>query len=282
MPESNLSEKPKIAIAGLMVDTARRETIAAEVKARLRENRKTFIVTPYSEFLYAALRDPAVLRLLNSADISIPDGIGIILARAFLVLPFSVKNRQLQWLQGWWQMFALGWLLLLWPKVVYGPFRHKIVGADFVWDLVQIAHDENKSVYILGGYGKTPAVAAEKLAARFPGLKIAGSSNKQKTDPTIIADIQAARPDVLLVGFGPLVQEKWIKDNWESLPVTVAIGLGGTFDYIAGAKAAPPAWVRRIGLEWLYRLVTQPSRALRIKRATFGLVNALINYKISL
>lgn len=273
---------PKISIAGLMVDTMSRAEVAENVRERLIQDQKTFIITPYSEFLYAGMRDAEVMRLLNSADISIPDGIAILLARAFLILPFTAKSHFMKLVQGWWQMFCLGWLLLLRPASVYGPFKHKVVGAEFVWDLVRVAAEEGKSVYILGGYGKTPEIAARKLLERYPNLLIAGKSNKLKTDPSVVADIQSARPDVLLVGFGPLTQEKWIKNNWDQLPVTVAIGLGGTFDYIAGTATAPPAWIRRIGLEWLYRLVTQPSRLGRIKNATFGLVSALIKYKSSL
>jgi N-acetylglucosaminyldiphosphoundecaprenol N-acetyl-beta-D-mannosaminyltransferase len=271
----------KISIAGLMVNTDSREEVTGEIRDRLRQNKKTFIVTPYSEFLYAAMRDPKIMDLLNSADISIPDGIGIVLARAFLILPLSFRNRFLKRIQGWWQIFCLGLLLLFRPNIVYGPFNHKIVGADFVWDLAKLAQEENKSIYILGGYGKTPEIVAQKLLSRYPGLLVAGTSNKLKSDPNVIVDIQNARPDILLVGFGPLAQEKWIKDNWAELPVGLAIGLGGTFDYIAGIHTPPPGWMRRAGLEWLYRLFTQPKRASRIKNATFGLVNALINYKSS-
>lgn len=272
----------KISIAGLMVDTMSESEVLEAVRQRLRHNEKTFIVTPYSEFLYIALRDKEIMALLNSADISIPDGIALFLAREFLARPYSFRNRFLKMVQGWWQMFYLGWMLLLFPGKVYGPFAHKVVGADFMWSLAQVAEQENKSVYILGGYGKAPEIVAEKLLHRFPNLRIAGKSNKLKTDATIISDIQKSHADILLLGFGPIIQEKWIKDNWAALPVSLAIGLGGTFDYISGDRSAPPAWIRRIGLEWLYRLFTQPKRVIRIKNATFGLVNALIKYKASL
>ncbi len=271
----------RVNIAGLMVDTYDRAAAVEAIRQRLHSNQKTFLVTPYSEFLYAAMNDVDVRVLLNSADISIPDGIAILLAHKFLSKPYRFKNYALQILEGWWQMFWLGWMLLLAPQKVYGPFAHKVVGADFVWDLVRLASEENKSVYILGGFGDTPEIVATKFKRRFPNLKIAGQSNKFKTDPTVVGDVKASRPDFLLVGFGPITQEKWIRDNFNDLPVALAVGLGGTFDYIAETRKAPPVWIRRIGLEWLYRLFTQPSRAGRIKTATFGLVNALIKYKTS-
>lgn len=272
---------PRISIAGLTVDTDSTDKVFENVRQRLRERKKTFMVTPYSEFLFAGMKDPQVMALLNSSDISIPDGIAIVLARTFLEKPLKFKNIFLRKLQGWWQMFWLGTALLFNRKKVYGPFASKIVGADFVWKIAKAAELENRSIYILGGFGDTPRVATEKLKEKFPDLQIAGFSNKSKSDPSLISDIQSAKPDILLVGFGPIIQEKWIKDNWENLPVLLAVGLGGTFDYLAGAKSAPPRWIRQIGLEWLYRLFTQPSRAGRIKNATFGLVKTLINYKAS-
>ncbi len=271
----------RVSIAGLMVDTDPAEAIFHKIRLRLRENKKTFMVTPYSEFLYAAMQDKAIMGLLNTADISVPDGIAIVLARAFLQKPLSFKNRLLKQMQGWWQMYWLGMGLLFSRKKVYGPFSSKVVGADFVWKIAEAAALEKKSIYVLGGFGDTPKITAEKLQEKFPDLNIAGFSNKPKTDQSLVADIQSARPDILLVGFGPIVQERWIKSHWDNLPISLAVGLGGTFDYIAGAKSAPPRIMRSLGLEWLYRLFTQPSRAGRIKNATFGLVKALINFKAS-
>lgn len=272
----------KISIAGLEVNTETTAEIIQQIKQRMGSDKKTFIVTPYSEFLYAGMLNKSTMELLNRADISIPDGIAILLARTYLEKPQPAKNHFLRIVIGWWHMFWLGWMLLLFPKKVYGPFAGKIVGANFVWDLVDLAAKENKSIYILGGHGNTPEVAGQKMLERYPTLKIVGQSNKMKNDPSILEDIQKAKPDFLLVGFGPITQEKWIYDNWDNLPVKLAIGLGGTFDYIAGDKTPPPQWIRQVGLEWLYRLFTQPARAGRIKNGTFGLVNALIKYKASL
>ncbi len=105
-------------------------------------------------------------------------------------------------------------------------------------------------------------------------------SNKNPNDEHIIDDIRVTKPDFLFVAFGPIRQEQWIVENMDKLPCKLYIGLGGTFDYIAQKRLNPPSFVRFIGLEWLFRLITQPQRIKRIWQATFGLVMGLIRYKI--
>lgn len=85
---------------------------------------------------------------------------------------------------------------------------------------------------------------------------------------------------MLFVSYGPIKQERWIAQNLPNLPVKLAIGLGGTFDYLAKKRLNPPKFMRQIGLEWLWRLFTQPWRLMRIFNATFGLALALLRYKI--
>ena len=120
---------------------------------------------------------------------------------------------------------------------------------------------------------------AEKFLAKFPKLKIVGTSNKEWNDPSIIDDVTQAKPDIILVALGKLVQEEWIVNNLPNLPASFAIGLGGTLDYIAGARRKPPQFIRRNGLEWLYRLITQPTRVRRIFNATWGLIVSLVRVK---
>ena len=85
---------------------------------------------------------------------------------------------------------------------------------------------------------------------------------------------------MILVAFGPITQERWIVQHLPNLPASFAIGLGGTFDYIVGIRSAPPAFIRAIGLEWLYRLFTQPHRIKRIYQAVWGLILSLVRYKV--
>lgn len=270
-----------VSIAGLNIINATKAEVLNEIGVRLEKGEQTLVVTPYSEFLYASLVSGDVLRLINSFHIAIADGVGILWASVFLRKPLTTKNIALRTFQCVWQVIVTGANILLQPHTLREVLPEKIVGADFVWDLSQLAEQKSYSVYILGGFGETPAQAAEILVKKFPQLRIAGTSNKQADDVTIVTDIMNAAPDFLFVALGPLKQEQWIVNNIEKLPsVKLAIGLGATFDYITGAKQVPPHWVRQIGLEWLFRLITQPYRYKRIYHATLGLILLLIQYKL--
>lgn len=270
----------KIDVAGLKIDAITKQDLLKQIAERVARKEKTFVVTPYSEFLYASLRSKEVRALFNSADFSIADGVGVIWANAFMSQPITFKNYYLKIIQTWWQVVWTGASILISPKTIYKDIPEKIVGADLAWDLAELAAKNNFSIYILGGHGETDKVAAQKLLQKFSNLKIVGTSNKKADDPSIFSDVVKAEPDMVLVGLGPITQEKWIAQNLKDLPSSFAIGLGGTFDYIAGAKVAPPKFVRAVGLEWLYRLITQPKRIKRIVNATWGLVLSLVRIKV--
>lgn len=270
----------KISIAGLHINAITKIDLLAQLRTRIQSRQKTFVVTPYSEFLYASMRQPEVRQLLNSADFAIPDGVGILWAHLFLNQPLTWNYFYALIIQAWLQVVWTGASILLRPSLVYKDIPEKIVGADFIWDLSKLAADNNFSVYLLGGWGKTTDIVAKKLQSKFPRLQIVGTSTKNPDDKSIIDDINAARPDMVFVALGAITQEQWIANNLSKITASFAIGLGGTFDYIAGTKKQPPQFVRASGLEWLYRLITQPTRISRIFNATFGLVTSLVRYKV--
>jgi len=270
----------KIDIAGLKIDAISKTELLKEVSKRLSENKKTFITTPYSEFLYHILWSPKSLKILNQADFAVADGIGILWAAKYFSLPLTAKNYWFKIAQAIWQASYTLPMIVLAPKKIKKIIPEKIVGADLIWDLSALAEKLNFSVYLLGGFGKTPQLAAEKLLAKYQKLKIAGISSKNPDDPTILKDLAQTKPDLLYVAFGPLRQEKWIVDNWQSLPIKLAIGLGGTFDYMAGNKSLPPKFIRYAGLEWLWRLLTQKGRTKRIRNATWGTVKMCVQKKV--
>jgi len=269
----------KIDIAGVNTDAISKQELLEEIERRAKNGQKTWLTTLYSEFLHAALRDETVLAMLNKADIAVADGIGIMWAAKFLSIPLTANGYWTKIMQALWQAVYTGAMIILAPKKIRSVIPEKIVGADLVWDLSKLAADNGWSVYLLGGFDDTPELAAKKLQATSYKLRAAWS-NKNPDDSSIINDIKKASPDFLFVAYGPLKQESWIAQNLTNLPVKLAIGLGGTFDYIAGKKPNPPHFLRYGGFEWLYRLFTQPKRIKRIFNATFGLVIALIKYKV--
>ncbi len=271
----------KTDIAGLKIDSITKGELLEQLRQKISAGQKTFVTTPYSEFLYAALKDNGLLDILNRADFAIPDGIGIFWAKRFLEIPLTATSYWGKIIQAYWQAKWTLAACIFNRKWILSALQEKISGADLVWDLAKLAEDNNLSIYLLGGFGDTPELAANRLISESANqLKVVGWSNKNPADSTIIDDIKKVAPDILLVAFGPIKQEKWIVENLPNLSVKLAIGLGGTFDYLAGKQTPPPHIIRAIGLEWLWRLFTQPHRIKRIYNATFGLANLLILEKI--
>ncbi|MBL8031349.1 MAG: WecB/TagA/CpsF family glycosyltransferase [Candidatus Doudnabacteria bacterium] len=273
----------EITIAGLRVAAETRGRVLAELTRRLDEGLQTSIITPYSEFLHASLTEPKVKRMLNEADVSIPDGVGMLWAQTFLARPLTVRLKPLRTLQATLQMISTGAQILLNPKSIYKTIPEKIVGADFFWDLVKLAEQRGDSIFLLGGYGKTTSTVARILKNKYPKLAIAGlSSTDYPGTQELIEEITRTKSKYIFVAWGPIRQEQWILDNLKHLPeVKLAIGLGATFDYVAGTKKSPPRFIRQLGLEWLFRLITQPYRYKRIYNATIRLILLLIKYKVT-
>ena len=129
------------------------------------------------------------------------------------------------------------------------------------------APSKNRRVYF---FGSAPGVADKaKLKAEelYPGIKIVGTRNgffKEVDEPQIIADIKAAQPDLLLAALGVPKQEKWLAKYKDELNVPVSIGVGGTFDVMAGVMKRAPLWMQKAKLEWLFRAMLQPKRAGRL------------------
>lgn len=269
----------KYIVAGLTIDSITKNDLLTEIRRNILANTKTFIITPYSEFLYRSLKNPEILETLNQATFAVPDGIGIFWAKKFLSIPLTAQSYYGKITQSAWQAFYSTLAILVNPNYVRGEFAEKIPGSDLIYDLSKLAVETNKSVYLLGGFGDTPKIAADKLRNGSANkLRVAGYSNKHPEDPSILEDIKKSGADFLFVAYGPIKQEQWIVKHMGELPCSLFIGLGGTFDYVAGARKTPPVFVRSIGLEWLWRLFTQASRE-RIKRiwqATAGLMHHLV------
>jgi N-acetylglucosaminyldiphosphoundecaprenol N-acetyl-beta-D-mannosaminyltransferase len=148
------------------------------------------------------------------------------------------------------------------------PLPQPMRGVDFTWEMLNALSDAGYSVFLLGGTAEESAGTADRIRERLPSLRLCGARQGHfkatgSANDAIVCAINAAEPDVLLVGMGFPRQEQWIVDNLDLLDVKVAVAEGGSFSFISGSARRAPNWMRRSGLEWLYRLARQPGRISR-------------------
>ncbi len=157
---------------------------------------------------------------------------------------------------------------VVWMARVLGlPMRERVSGADLVQSICERAIQKGYSVYLLGAMPGVAEEAGRKLAARCEGLRIAGTHHGYfgpDEEMSVVREIARVKPDILFVALGAPRQEKWIRKHMDELQVPVAIGVGGTFDVLAGRVHRAPEWMQRAGLEWLYRVVREPKRLPRM------------------
>lgn len=258
----------KINILGIKIDNLTKTQVLKEIEQYLESPKQHYIVTPYSEFIVRAQKDQEFKEILNSADLAVPDGMGIIWAgNVFYELMFRGSGFIIKILK----ITFSGLAMLFCPGRLKSIFPEKISGADLIWNIAEIAAGAGKTIFLLGGWDNTPGVVAAKLKNQYPDLSIVGAyagSSDAKEEKDIIEMIGKVKPDILLVAFGPVKQEKWMAKNLSKMPfVKLAIGLGGTFDYLAQKRIRAPKFMRIRGLEWFFRLFTQPRRIGRIGKA---------------
>jgi N-acetylglucosaminyldiphosphoundecaprenol N-acetyl-beta-D-mannosaminyltransferase len=152
-------------------------------------------------------------------------------------------------------------------RILGHPLPERVPGVELVQAVSRAAVARGDRVFLLGAAPGVAEQAAARLVAENPGLCIAGTfagDSSEDGDAETLAVVRAATPDVLFVAYGAPAQEKWAHRNLAVSGATVAIGVGGTFDYLAGRVRRAPALIRRLGLEWVYRVLRQPWRLRRI------------------
>ena len=204
----------------------------AQIERFVQEGGPHLVATVNPEFVMRAQKDSNFARVLESADLCLADGTGVV-----------------------WAARRLGCAL-------QGP----VAGADLVEPLAAMCARRGFRVFLLGAKPGVADELASKLRAANPGLKAA--AHPGGPDPSFDAEtlerIRSHRTDVLLVAFGAPAQELWIDRMKDRLGVAVAAGVGGSFDYLTGRVPRAPEWMRRAGLEWMHRLAYQPWRIRRM------------------
>lgn len=153
---------------------------------------------------------------------------------------------------------------VLWGSLLQRkPLTYNLNGTDLVPNLCRVGASKGLSIYLLGAKPGVAEQAAQNLLSAFPGLKIAGVQdgyfNRSETE-AVLANIRKARPHLLLVAMGVPLQEIWIDQHIDQLPGITGMGVGGLFDFVANRVPRAPLWVRQVGMEWLWRMLMEPTR----------------------
>ena len=224
-------------IGGIRVDFVPLSSALEMFQAWMNSDTQRYATTPNPEMIMAAQRDAEFAAILNQADLAIADGAGLVWA----------------------------------ARMLYGTAQSypRLAGVDLMEAVCAQAAQKGWRIFLLGGERKSTTGCSEVLEKRYPGLKICGSNSESFTSESsdaIMAAVQASGPvDILSVAYGAPRQEKWIAGNLPLLPqVKIAMGVGGSFDYLSGRQLRAPKLLRRAGLEWLFRLVRQPWRLRRM------------------
>ena len=225
--------RDRVEILGVGVDPVTMDEALARVEGFFSARSPHLIATANAEMLMNATHDEELCSILNGADLVVPDGAGTV-----------------------WAARHLG-----------SEMPERVAGYDLAQEIMKRAPSAGRKVFF---FGSAPGVADKaKLKAEqlYPGISIVGTRNgyfSADEEPSIIEQIKRAQPDLLLVALGVPKQEKWLAAHLNELQVPVSIGVGGTFDVMAGVMKRAPLWMQRAKLEWLFRAMLQPSRAGRL------------------
>ena len=237
-----MTREDRIDVLGVGFDNLSMSEAIDRAMKDIAEHKGGWVVTPNPEIVLECRKNEAMARAVKDAALVIADGIGVIYA----------------------------------SKILGRPLREKIPGIDFACGLLQRLSEHGGRAYLFGAKPGVAEAAAETLRHRFPGLDVCGTHDGYfQDDAPIVADIQAKKPDLLLVCLGAPKQELWMETHSSELDVGTMIGLGGSLDVFAGTAQRAPEGLRRLGLEWLYRLFREPRRIKRMIRLPLVLLFAL-------
>jgi N-acetylglucosaminyldiphosphoundecaprenol N-acetyl-beta-D-mannosaminyltransferase len=226
---------PRVDVLGVGVSAIDPDQAVAEITRWIEERQQHYVCITGVHGVMESQHDPELLAIHNASGLTTPDGMPLV-----------------------WAAHRAG---LAHVRRVYGP--------DLMLAVCELAAERGWSSYFYGAAEGVPELLAERLAARFPGLKVAGTISppfRQLTleeDAAVVERINAAAPDILWVGLSTPKQERWMATHRDRLHVPVMVGVGAAFDMHAGRLAQAPNWMQASGLEWLYRLYREPRRLWR-------------------
>jgi len=223
----------KVEILGVKVDSVTMDEAIKTACKFIEEKSPKMIATANAEMIMNATRDKELFKILNEADLVIPDGAGTVWAANYLGC----------------------------------EMRERVAGYDLSQNLMGLSPKLGFKMYFFGSAPTVAEKAKAKAEKLYPGIKVVGVHDgffDENEEKKIISDIKEKKPDILLVALGVPKQEKWIFSHKEELGVPLSIGVGGTFDVMAGVMKRAPLWMQKAKLEWLFWGMLQPTRAMRL------------------
>ncbi len=224
-----------VRILGVDIDNINTDEAGQITKELIENSNKNckIIVAPNTEFIMMAQKDEEFFNILKQAELATPDSVGVTIA----------------------------------GKLQKKPFKQRIPGQMYFRKVLEVGEKEGWTFYLLGGKNEVPELAVENIKKMFPNIKIVGYHEgffEKDSEEDVIKEINNLSPNVLFVAMGAPKQEKWIYKHRNELKVDVAAGQGGTFDYEAGRIRRAPRLIQKLGIEWIWRLILQPSRIIRM------------------
>lgn len=202
----------------------------------------SYVVTPNPEILYQALKDETLHSALREADLVLPDSVGCRIA----------------------------------SKILGDPIPYKVAGVEFGEALLKLAAEKGYTVWFLGAKPGVAEKAGENMKAKYPGLKLLGTSDGYFKDVgPVLEKIRQSGAQILFVCLGAPKQESFIYDHKHETGAILHLALGGSLDVYAGTVERAPRWMIQSGLEWLYRLIKEPKRIGRMTRIPLYLLHCV-------
>jgi N-acetylglucosaminyldiphosphoundecaprenol N-acetyl-beta-D-mannosaminyltransferase len=223
----------RVKISDIFIDNLEWDRVVNVIEKSIKSQKAHQIVTANSLMVNCVERDPELKEAFHNADLVLADSIGIVWASEFLG---------------------------------YGKLA-RIPGVDLMLKFCGLAALRGYSIYLLGSREFVLKKAAENIEKKFPGLRIVGMHHGyfgEGEESRILKEIRNLKPDLLFVGIGTPRGEKWIYENLEELNVPVCMGIGGSLDVISGRLRRAPRWLCQRGFEWIYRLLEEPWRIVRL------------------
>lgn len=222
-------QRSRIYILGSLIDKVDTKEALRRVEQFIQEGTPHQIITANAEIIYRGYRDKKLSRTLNKAHLVTADGMGVVWASRYL------KD----------------------------PVQERVTGIDLMRSICSKAQEKGWKLYFLGAAPGVAEKAVLKVLETYPKCRIVGYDHgyfSPEEEPKVIENIKKVQPDILFVAMGAPKQDFWIREHLQELGVPVCMGVGGSFDVLAGNVERAPEWMQKRGLEWLFRLYKEPKR----------------------